>query len=103
MSRLGKCPHTLQRGVMIMKIFENIVNHKINNITGEELMKYAEPFKLDINKAQAEKIAQYLRSKKVNIFNDQERVILIKEIAKVAGPETAKEVNKLFVLFTKDK
>jgi len=97
------CPHTLQRGVMRMKIFENIVNHKINNITGDELLKYAEPFKLDINKKQADKIAQYLRSKKVNIFNDKERVNLIKEIAKVTGPETAKEVNKLFVLFIKDK
>lgn len=86
-----------------MKIFENIVNHKVNNITGEELLKYAEPFKLEITKSQANKIAQYLRSTKVNIFDDKERVILIKEIAKIAGPETAKEVNKLFVLFTKDK
>ena len=86
-----------------MKIFENIVNHKVNNITGDELLKYAEPFKLQITKSQANKIAQYLRSTKVNIFDDKERVILIKEIAKIAGPETAKEVNKLFVLFTKDK
>lgn len=86
-----------------MKIFENIVNHKVNNITGDELLKYAEPFKLEITKSQANKIAQYLRSTKVNIFDDKERVILIKEIAKIAGPETAKEVNKLFVLFTKDK
>ncbi|SEM29210.1 Protein of unknown function [Mesobacillus persicus] len=86
-----------------MKIFENIVNHKVNNITGEELLKYAEPFKLEITKSQANKIAQYLRSTKVNIFDDKERVVLVKEIAKIAGPETAKEVNKLFVLFTKDK
>ncbi|MCM3586311.1 DUF2624 domain-containing protein [Mesobacillus maritimus] len=86
-----------------MKIFENIVNHKVNNITGEELLKYAEPFKLSISRAQADKIAKYLRGQKVNIFDDRERAKLIKEIAKVAGPETAKEVNKLFLLFTKDK
>ncbi|MBM4762313.1 DUF2624 domain-containing protein [Bacillus sp. B15-48] len=86
-----------------MKIFENIVNHKVSTITGEDLLKYAEPFKIEITKEHANKIAKYLRSKKVNIFDDQERVVLIKEIAKIAGPETAKEVNKLFNLLTKDK
>jgi hypothetical protein len=88
---------------MRVKIFENIVNHKVSNITGEELLKYAEPFKIEISKEEANKIAEYLRSKKVNIFNDRERVVLIKEIAKIAGPGTAKEVNKLFTLLTKDK
>ncbi|KKK33172.1 tRNA methyltransferase [Mesobacillus campisalis] len=84
-----------------MKIFENIINHKINTITGEELMKYASQFQIAINTRQAEKIAQYLRSKQVNIFEPRERAALVKEIAKIAGPETAKEVNKLFIQFTK--
>ena len=37
-----KLLHTLNRGVMSMNIFENIINHKINTITAEELLKYAE-------------------------------------------------------------
>ena len=84
-----------------MKIFENVINHKMNTITGDELFKYAEQFNIKVNRQQAYKVAQYLRGKNVNIFDDRERSALIKEIAKIAGPETAREVNKLFVKFTK--
>lgn len=85
-----------------MKIFENIVNHKISTITADELIKYANQFQININKNQASKIAKYLRGKQVNIFNDTERRALIKEIAKVAGPETAREVNQLFIKFSQN-
>lgn len=84
-----------------MKIFENIINHKINTITTDELLKYAAQFQVKITREQAKKIAEYLRSEKVNIFNDSARATLIREIAKIAGPDTAKEVNKLFIQFTK--
>lgn len=86
---------------MNVKIFENIINHKISTITADELVKYANQFNISVNKAQAIKIAEYLRGKQVNIFDTSQRVALIKEIAKIAGPETAKEVNKLFIQFTK--
>lgn len=84
-----------------MKIFENIINHKISNITTEELLKYGDQFQISITKTQAKKIADYLRGKQINIFVDSERTKLIKEIAKIAGPETAREVNRLFIQFTK--
>ncbi|HAQ07291.1 MAG TPA: DUF2624 domain-containing protein [Bacillus bacterium] len=86
---------------MILAIFENIINHKIRNITADELLKYASQFQISISKPQAQKIAAYLRGKQVNIFIDSERTALIKEIARITGPETAREVNKLFVEFTK--
>lgn len=86
---------------MNVKIFENIINHKINTITGEELLKYANQFNIKVNRQQANKVAAYLRGKNVNIFDDQQRASLIKEIAKIAGPETAREVNKIFIQFTK--
>lgn len=84
-----------------MKIFENIINHKVSTITGEELLKYAKQFNISINRKHAEQLAQYLRANKVNIFNDAERTKFIKEIAKIVGPETAKNVNQLFIQFTK--
>ncbi|WP_066064291.1 DUF2624 domain-containing protein [Neobacillus soli] len=84
-----------------MKIFENIINHKINTISADELLKYAEQFNISVNRQQARKIAEYLRGKNVNIFDDVVRARLVKEIAKLAGPETAREVNKLFMQFTK--
>jgi hypothetical protein len=37
----------------------------------------------------------------VNIFDDSQRTQLVKEIAKTAGPATAREVNKLFIQLTK--
>ncbi|WP_442594973.1 DUF2624 domain-containing protein [Neobacillus sp. D3-1R] len=84
-----------------MKIFENIINHKINNISTDELLKYADQFQVKISRDHAKKIAEYLRKEKVNIFNDASRANIVREIAKIAGPETAKEVNRLFVQFTK--
>lgn len=84
-----------------MRIFENIINHKIKSITTEELLKYADGFKIKLSKNQAAKIAEYLRSTNLNIFNDNERAQMIKEIAKIAGPDTAKEINRLFLTFTR--
>ncbi|MBU8879410.1 DUF2624 domain-containing protein [Bacillus sp. FJAT-29790] len=84
-----------------MKIFENIINHKINNITTDELLKYGDQFQISITRQQAKKIVDYLRGKQVNIFNDSERTKIVKEIARIAGPETAREVNRLFTQLTK--
>ncbi|ULT59907.1 DUF2624 domain-containing protein [Neobacillus drentensis] len=84
-----------------MKIFESIINHKINTITAEELKKYANQFNITISNQQANKISEYLRGKNINIFDTTQRAQLVKQIAKAAGPETAREVNKLLVEFTK--
>ncbi|MGJ7912156.1 DUF2624 domain-containing protein [Neobacillus sp. LXY-1] len=84
-----------------MKIFENIINHKINTITAEELIKYANQFNITVNRQQAKKIAEYLRGKNINIFDDGQRATLIREIAKAAGPQIARDVNKLFTELVK--
>lgn len=80
-----------------MRIFANIINHKINTITTEELLRYANIFKISITESQAVQISKYLRGRQVNIFDDRERAALIKEIARTTGVETAKEVNRLLV------
>jgi hypothetical protein len=82
-------------------IFQSIINHKINTITADELVKYANQFNISVTRQQAVKIAEYLRGKNVNIFDDSQRAQLVKEIAKAAGPATAREVNKLFIQLTK--
>ena len=84
-----------------MNIFENIINHKISSITAGELLKYAKQFQISISNQHATQIADYLNGKNVNIFNSVERAKLVKEIAKIAGADTAKEVNRLFLQFTK--
>jgi hypothetical protein len=82
-----------------MKIFENIINHKVNSITSTELLKYSKQFKITITDVEAVKLAKHLNGKKTNIFNPNERAQLIREIAKLTSPATAKEVNQLFNLF----
>jgi uncharacterized protein (DUF697 family) len=82
-----------------MKLLQNVINHKINHISGDDLLGYGKQFGVKINPDQATKIAAYLRGKNINIFNDAERSKVIKEIAKIAGPATAKEVNKIFTKF----
>lgn len=84
-----------------MSLFENIINHKISTITAEELLKYAKQFQISITQSEAAQIASYLRGTSVNIFNDVERGKLVKEIAKIAGVDTAREVNRLFLQFAK--
>lgn len=86
---------------MRVKIFESIINHKINTITTEELLKYAKQYNIVVNRQQAAKIAAYLKGRNVNIFDDVQRIQVVREIAKVAGPETAREANKLFLQLTK--
>lgn len=86
---------------MRVKIFESIINHKINTITAEELVKYANQFNITVSRGQAIKIAEYLRGKNINIFDNTQRAQLVKQIAKAAGPETAREVNNLLIQFTK--
>lgn len=84
-----------------MKLFENVVNHKINNVTYEEIIKYSKQFNVTISTDHAKKVEKLIRGKGINIFNDQERVRLIKDIAKITGPETAKQLNQLFQQFTR--
>lgn len=83
-----------------MKMIKNMVNYKINAITPEELLKYAGQFQISLSKQEAEKIAKYLSGKNIDVFDDRDRSQLIREVAKIAGPETAKKLNKLFLQFT---
>lgn len=84
-----------------MSIFQNIINHKLNTITADELLKYAGQYQISLSKKEATKIAHYIKGKNVNIFNDGERSHLIRELAKITNIDTAKEVNRLLSSFTK--
>lgn len=77
-----------------------MINYKMNSITADELLKYANQFHVQLNSEEAEKITTYLRGKHFDIFNNTERTKIIKEIAKIANPETAREINRLFIRFS---
>lgn len=84
-----------------MSIFQNIINHKLNTMTADELLQYADQYQISLSRKEASQIANYIKGKKVNIFNDGERSQLIRELAKITNIHTAKEVNKLLSSFAK--
>ena len=84
-----------------MSIFQNIINHKLNTMTADELLQYADQYQISLSRKEATQIANYIKGKKVNIFNDGERSQLIRELAKITNIHTAKEVNRLLSSFTK--
>jgi len=84
-----------------LKLIQNMVNYKVNIITGAELFKYARQFNVKISREDAEKIADYVRGKQLDIFDDQARSKALKDIAKITSPLTAKEINRVFVLLAK--
>lgn len=84
-----------------MSIFQNIINHKLNTMTADELLQYADQYQISLSRKEASQIANYIKGKKVNIFNDGERSQLIRELAKITNIHTAKEVNRLLSSFTR--
>lgn len=69
-------------------------------MSGTELLKYADKFNVSITREESEQIAHFLRGKNFDLFNDQDRTKVLTEIAKITGPEKAREINKIFLHFT---
>ncbi|AST92594.1 DUF2624 domain-containing protein [Sutcliffiella cohnii] len=86
-----------------MNIYQQIINKKLNTLSPEELVQYAQQYNIEISMEQAKKIIKLVKEKngKVNVFNTSERLQLMKELSKITGHETAKKVNQLFMEFIK--
>ncbi|MGM0853159.1 MAG: DUF2624 domain-containing protein [Bacillota bacterium] len=80
-----------------MKLLQNVINHKINNITNEELLKYADQYNISLTSQQATSIVASVKGKNINIFDDSKRSKLVKNLARIIGPAKAKEINQLFL------
>ncbi|NQD66254.1 DUF2624 domain-containing protein [Bacillus haikouensis] len=80
-----------------MKLLQNVINHKINNINRSELLKYASQYNISLTTKQTDAIVGSVKGKNINIFDDLSRSKLVKELAKLIGPSKAKEINQLFL------
>ncbi|HWO97994.1 MAG TPA: DUF2624 domain-containing protein [Bacillus sp. (in: firmicutes)] len=78
-----------------MKIFQKIVNHKINHLTVKELLKYSKEYKISLTDEQAQELISIIKEKPVNIYDTNERHELIKKIARITNAQTAKKVQQL--------
>lgn len=78
-----------------MKIFQQIVNHKINHLTVKELLKYSKEYNISLTDEHAQQLISIIKEKNVNIYDTNERRELIKKVARITTPQTAKKVQQL--------
>lgn len=79
-----------------MSLFKNIINKKMNSITVDELLSYSQQYQVAINRNQAKEIVKLIRGKNINLFDDNERHRLLKQVARITSPEVARQLNTLF-------
>lgn len=79
-----------------MNLIKQLVNKKLNHISTKDLLKYSKEYEVPITTAQADQIVVLMKGKNINIYDNDERLELLKQIAKVTSPATAQQVNTIF-------
>jgi len=77
-------------------IIQQLVNTRINQVTGSELYQYAKQYGVSVKPEQAEAIAKRVRGKNINIFDDGERKKALTILSQELGPELTSKLNQLF-------
>lgn len=84
---------------MYVILFQKIINQKLNSLDVYGLLQLAKQNSLSIDRTQAQAIVKIIRGKNINIFDDAERISLLKRVAAITSPATAQQVNQLFQQF----
>ena len=79
-----------------MKLFESIVNLKVNRITANELQEFAGQQGVTLSKSEAEEITKLIRGKSINIFDQTARKQLLQKIEGITGTKKAQQIEKVF-------
>lgn len=74
-----------------MNLIKQLVNKKLNHISTKELLKYSKEYDVPITTAQADQIVGLMKGKNINIYDNDERLALLKQIAQVTSPATAQD------------
>lgn len=69
-----------------MNLIKQLVNKKLNHISTKELLKYSKEYDVPITTAQADQIVGLMKGKNINIYDNDERLALLKQIAQVTSP-----------------
>lgn len=85
---------------MALILIQKIVLQRLNQITANDLLRYAKQYGVSLTQNQAADVAKLMNGKHVNIFIDAERNRLIKQVEAITSKQTAKTVNDLFNQFT---
>jgi ribosomal protein L12E/L44/L45/RPP1/RPP2 len=84
---------------MYVILLQKIINQKLNSLDADGLLQLAKQNGLSIDRVQAQAIVRIIRGKNINIFNEAERISLLKKVAAITSPETAQQVNQLLKQF----
>lgn len=85
-----------------MKLYQKIINQKINSLTVDDLLKYSKQYNIKITRDEASKALLLIKkNKNADIFDDNERKRLLLEVAKITNINVARELNELFLKFIK--
>ncbi|PLS15212.1 hypothetical protein CVD28_23060 [Bacillus sp. M6-12] len=92
--------HMLKKRRDRMKLYEMMINHKLNRIQAGELKEIARQYGISIEYSQAEKISKILNGKNINIFDKRQRDGVIKQVSIILGNETAAQIESIFLSLT---
>ncbi|MCY7792179.1 DUF2624 domain-containing protein [Bacillus haynesii] len=82
-----------------MILFQKIVLQRLNQVTADEVLKYAKQYGIHVTKTQALEVEKLVKGKNINIFNEEERNKLLKQVEAVASKEAVQLLNKLFAQY----
>lgn len=77
-------------------IMQQMAIKKIKQISKKELLTYSEEYEIPITPSQADQILHYIKTKEINPFTEQGRLLMFKNIARITDISTAQQAQKLF-------
>lgn len=80
-------------------IYRQIANNKINNLTTDDLIRYASMYQIRLTRVQAEKVLKIFRRESIDIGNKKQRNYILNQIGKEVDVEIQKKVNYLLSQF----
>ncbi|TWI57771.1 DUF2624 family protein [Halalkalibacter nanhaiisediminis] len=78
---------------------QQLVNHKINSLTKDELLQLARQHQITLNLDQAQKVITILRSEDINIANQEQVNRILHRLQTNIDPYVSSVVNQLLKQF----
>lgn len=75
---------------------KQMIINKLRQISPKDILVYSDEYGFSINKEQANAIANYVRTKRINPFDKREREKMLRDLSEITDQHTAIKANKLF-------
>lgn len=84
------------------KFVKQIVKQRLKSITPSQLVEYSKEYKIPITLKEAEQILTIAKKSDLDPFDENDRLKIIKKVAKVTDMKRAQAANKLFLKLMKE-